>query len=311
MTAVIVTGAPQGSPQWLAARRGGITGTDIGALLGHNPWRTPLDVYLSKQVGHIPDEPGEPALWGARLEPLVRDHYASQHPGSIVEEVPGLLAHPAQPVLRGSLDGLAHDRSGSVVLEVKTTRQRWADDYLPDHYLTQALWYLGICGLDACHVAVLTAGQSYSERVIAAEPEWFDSAAEFALGWWDRHVVAGVMPDPDPIRDAPKLPRLWTPEPGLAVDLDPDLVARLRDARARAAAARAEADTLAARVQIAMADATVGMVDDEPAVRWSPVKPRATVDTAAMQADGVYDTYVRWGEPSRRFTVNPREGEQQ
>ena len=183
MTAIVLSDAPQGSDEWLAARRGGITGTDIGALLGFNPWRSPLDVWLSKQDDHVPDEPGEPARWGQRLEPLVRAHYASEHPGTVVDEVPGLLAHPDEPLLRASLDGLAHAKDADRVLECKTTRQSWAEDYLPDHYLTQCLWYLGVTGLDEAHVAILTAGQQYSERVVPADPVWFAAASQRAL-WW-------------------------------------------------------------------------------------------------------------------------------
>lgn len=312
MTGVVVCRDPQGSGGWHRARRQGVTGTDIGVLLGLSRWRTPLDVWLwrtpldvwlSKRDDHTPDEPSEPMRWGQRLEPVVRDHYAEQHPDAVVEEVPGMLGHQHEPILRGSLDGLAHDRDGTVVLEVKTTRQSWASDYLPDGYLAQALWYLGITGLDVCHVALLAAGQSYSERVVATDPRWFDAAADYALGWWDRHVVAGVMPDPDPVRDAPSLPRLWTPDPAASVELDAGLVAGLRDARARAAAAKTEADELAARVQVAMGAATTGTVDGEVAVRWSGVKPRTTVDVAALKADGLFDKYSRRGDPSRRFTV--------
>lgn len=304
MTATVITDAPQGSPEWLAARTGGITGTDIGALLGANPWRSPLDVWLSKQPDHVPDEVGEPARWGTRLEPVVRDHYAECHPDALVEEVPGLLAHPDESLLRGSLDGLAHTRDASVVLEVKTSRQRWDDDYLPDHYLMQALWYCGLTGLDACHVAVLTAGQSYSERIIAADRVWFDAAADRALDWWAAHVTAGVMPDPDPVRDAPKLARLWTPDPDAGAEIDPGLIHRLRDTRAAAAAARTDYEIAVAAVQAKMREATVATVAGEVVARWSAVKPRTTVDVAALKADGIYDKYSLTGEPGRRFTVS-------
>lgn len=122
MTAVVVSDAPQGSDEWLQARRGGLTGTDIGALLGLSPWRSALDVWLSKQDDHVAEEVGEPARWGTLLEPVVRDHYAATHPGTVVETVPGLLAHPDQQLLRGSLDGLAHSSDASVVLEMAEWR---------------------------------------------------------------------------------------------------------------------------------------------------------------------------------------------
>ena len=48
MTYTVVTTAAQGSDEWLDARRNGIGGSDVAAVLGANPWRTPLEVWLSK-----------------------------------------------------------------------------------------------------------------------------------------------------------------------------------------------------------------------------------------------------------------------
>ena len=52
MTATVVLQRPPTTPwlraNWLARRRKGLTATDIPALFGLSPWRTPLDVWLSK-----------------------------------------------------------------------------------------------------------------------------------------------------------------------------------------------------------------------------------------------------------------------
>jgi predicted phage-related endonuclease len=48
MTAKVVLPAEASREEWLAARRLGIGGSDIGALLGASPWSTPLDVWADK-----------------------------------------------------------------------------------------------------------------------------------------------------------------------------------------------------------------------------------------------------------------------
>ena len=68
-------------PSWLAARRAGIGGSDAAAILGLDPFKSPLAVYMDKR-GELPDaEAGEAArapaasgrrvyrLWGERREP--------------------------------------------------------------------------------------------------------------------------------------------------------------------------------------------------------------------------------------------------
>lgn len=66
--------------EWLLHRRNGIGGSDLAAICGISKWRTPMHVYLEK-LGETPEEQmGEAAEWGTRLEPLVADKFASEHP---------------------------------------------------------------------------------------------------------------------------------------------------------------------------------------------------------------------------------------
>ena len=56
---------------WLEGRRTGIGGSDVAAVLGLNPWKTPLDVWNDK-LG-LSEDKGmtEPAYWGTVLEDTV------------------------------------------------------------------------------------------------------------------------------------------------------------------------------------------------------------------------------------------------
>jgi putative phage-type endonuclease len=61
--------------EWLAARRTGIGGSDIAAILGLSPWRTPLDVYRDKVDGA--EQPETEAMrWGRLLEDVIAREYA-------------------------------------------------------------------------------------------------------------------------------------------------------------------------------------------------------------------------------------------
>ena len=56
--------------RWLLARRQGITGTDVGKIMGVSNWGTIMDVYQDKIFGkEIPDN--ENMLWGRVLEPAL------------------------------------------------------------------------------------------------------------------------------------------------------------------------------------------------------------------------------------------------
>jgi len=304
MTYTVVTTAAQGSDEWLDARRNGIGGSDVAAVLGANPWRTPLEVWLSKTGQGETFTGSEKADWGHRLEPVVRDHYASLHPHWWVDEVPGVLAHPDVPIAMASLDGLVNAKEGQHGLEVKTTGQSW--DRPPDMYLYQVAWYMAVTGLPRFDFAVLTRGQQYAEYTVERDDRLCTDMLTYVDDWWTTYVMAGQMPDPDLVRDRDLLPRLWEPDVALEpVTLDTALIDRLRDAKAALAAAKTDYEVTAAEVQAQMREA-VAAVDaaGDKVASWSPTKGRTTVDTAALKADGLFDKYSMTGEPGRTFRVS-------
>lgn len=301
----VISTAEQGSDEWLEARRGGIGGSDVAAVVGANPWRTPLEVWLDK-TGQMPREgkTNERMGWGHRLEPVIREHYAAQRQRTWVDEVPGVLAHPSVTIAQASLDGLVNAESGQWGLEVKTTGQTW--DRPPDMYLLQVTWYMAVTGLPKFDIAVLSRGQEYSEFTVERDDRLCDDLLGYADEWWTQHVVAGTMPDPDLVRDRDLLARLWTPD--VAADpvvIPDDLAARLRDSKATANAAKTDYEVACAEVQALMREA-VAAVDEagDRIATWNPTKGRTTINRAALKADGRLDKYTLTGEPGRTFRVS-------
>lgn len=220
MAAVVVLGRASRA-RWLARRRKGLTATDVPAILGVSPWRTPLDVWLDKV---------NPAGWagsyatrrGQRLEPFLAGEYARQYltsPGECVERGPALLAHPDHPLLMCSIDYLAHHADQTVVLECKTAgswNPDWADGDLPDQYAVQALVQAAVTGLPVV-VWADVAGRPELRR-IDRDPVWEAQAIPVLEAWWARHVVELTPPPLDPLRDYIHLNRVWRPEPGTTIE---------------------------------------------------------------------------------------------
>lgn len=147
-----------------------IGGSDVGAILGHNRWRTPLDVYLEKLGVRDGDTAGEAAYWGTELEPKVLARYAEKHDAYVLARTQegdpdtyqvltpqgtdwtvrrganghpfdgaiGMLAglrHPELPWATGHPDGLRVDPSSGEVLggvEAKTSSAWRHEEWGPD-----------------------------------------------------------------------------------------------------------------------------------------------------------------------------------
>lgn len=71
------TTAEDDRENWLRERKKGIGGSDVAAVLGLNPWRTPLDVFNEKTAETVDDKPqSDAAHFGTILEDVVADEFA-------------------------------------------------------------------------------------------------------------------------------------------------------------------------------------------------------------------------------------------
>lgn len=88
---------------WLEGRRTGIGGSDVAAVLGLNPWKTPLDVWNDK-LG-LSEDKGmtEPAYWGTVLEDTVAKEFQLRT-GKKVQKVSHQFADPETPWAIANID---------------------------------------------------------------------------------------------------------------------------------------------------------------------------------------------------------------
>jgi putative phage-type endonuclease len=140
---------------WLRARRAGIGGSDVAAILGVHPFKSALSVYADKICEEEPDEiTSEAALWGTLFEPAILKVFGQRSKRKVVRGG-RLLRSKLQPYYLTTLDGIILSQpppelegaSGPGVAEIKTTGfgSDYADD-LPVWVQVQIQWELWVTG---------------------------------------------------------------------------------------------------------------------------------------------------------------------
>lgn len=309
MSAEVVLPASASRQAWLAARRSGIGGSDVAAILGLSSFRTPLAVWLDKTAQDPPvEDEAERYEWGHRIEPVLREKFADAHPDLAVVDPPGLLRHPEYEWALATPDGLV---GLDGIWEGKNVNhfasKGWDDDGVPDAYAIQVLWYLFVTGRSVAHVSALLDGCRYVERTIWRDDDLVATLLEKVETWWTRYVLGETMPPPTE-RDADILGRLWTDLDADPVELDAATAAAVDDLRSVKAQIKSLGeyhDRLAAQVKVALADHTDGIVDGRLVVTWRASKPRTTFDAKALLAadPDLHARYVRVGSPVRTLLV--------
>lgn len=186
---------------WVEQRKHGIGASEIGSIVGVNPWSTALDVYMAKRGLTV--EENEAMWWGTKLEPLVAERYVIDHNnGQPLEWYPVPMVYLRdRPHLRVTLDGVVRSDDDRKILEIKTTG-RWGDqwgephtDQVPRHVLTQVQYQMGVTSADVCDVAAWC-NRELRVYTIERNEELIESLFRAADQFWQRHLEDRA-PEPD------------------------------------------------------------------------------------------------------------------
>jgi len=276
-----VTAIAQRTPEWLAARRDGITSTDLPIILGLSPYRSEASLAREKLGGPV-DEPDAATerrfRFGLALEAVIRDEDELEH-GIRLRRVNRLIRHRE---LAWAMTSLDFERVGErCIVEAKTTRSgRW-DDGLPQDVEAQVRWQMGVAGYPAAHVAVLRSGSELVCFDLEHDPATFDDLVAVAQDFRRRLAEGGPFTE-----NAASIRARWPADDGSEIAADAETaeaVLALLATRAQIADLERAEEALKVAIQTRMADAAV-LVGDGWRCTWKRTKDREEVDWKSVAA---------------------------
>jgi putative phage-type endonuclease len=200
---------------YAASRANGLGGSDVAAILGFSPWKTPFEVWEAKVAPEkIPALDSEMLWWGLALEPIVRDRYAQRlgvdviapeklsayfkntRPWNainlVIGEEPWMIAAPDGwiPSMNRGYEGKCSARkSGEWGAE--------GSEEVPAHYFVADSWYMKICEAFGWNFGVLFSGNTLQEYRIERDPVFERNMTEVARAFWHDYVVKKTEPPID------------------------------------------------------------------------------------------------------------------
>lgn len=300
-TATPLVGWRDSDARWLAVRRTGISASDVAAVLGFGPYKTPWEVWADKtgvRTREV-DATREAIRLGNAMEPWLlaqARHLRSRESIEVARTSARLYAHPQHRWALASPDGAASE-AGAVAygIEAKTAGLAsgygapagWSDTRAPLGYELQARWQMYVLGWPRVDLIALVASlglRTYTfERDLSTEADMAAQVAE----WRQKHLVRGDEPAMGPGDNALMDATHPTTDGGsVALDDVADVVELLyeyRDGLTREAAGRALKETATARLKRLLGTAAVGTVDNKPVVTWN--TRQGSVDWPALVED--------------------------
>ena len=228
------------SDQFTADRLTGLGGSDLGAILGLNPYRTPHDVWLEKTRRHTPEVDGIHLRHGQWNEQFIADEY-TRATGLRTQRYNAMLRHPEAPLI-GHVDRLVIPEGAKIAsykAEIRTDRglecktasafaagrdSEWGPagtDQVPQSYLLQIAGYQALTGCERWDLAALIGNSDLRIYHFTRDRELESYILEEASRWWRDYVVADVPPPPSSELEARQ--RWPGHSPGRALEADESL----------------------------------------------------------------------------------------
>ena len=184
--------------EWLNYRKKGIGGSDAGAILGMNPYKSAFDVYADKTNLFADDKDNEAMRQGRDLEDYVARRF-EEKAGKRVRRENYIIHNSDYPFALANIDRVVIGEKAG--LECKTTKclnlKRYKNGDFPEEYYCQCVHYMMVTGFDKWYLAVLVFGSDFMIFEIERDEEEISALAEAEQTFWESNIKAKVPPAPN------------------------------------------------------------------------------------------------------------------
>ena len=296
--------------KWLEIRRGSIGGSDAGAIMGLNPWKSAYTLWLEK-CGELPAEDisdREAVHFGNVLEEVIAKEFC-QREGKKVKRC-GLYRSREFPFLTASFDRLLIGENAG--LEIKTAAgwkgREWDAGEIPPPYYLQCLHYMIVSGFSHWYIAALIGGNHYSCWKVERNENDIAALLEAEKDFWEK-VQAHIMPEIDGSDSTTASLKAIYGGGGEAIELPAgaeSLLTRWDELKELKTRLEGEQKEIQNQLCGMLGDAEIGIVgegDTARKVSWKVTAGRVTIDSKALKKDlpEIFEKYSKQGAASRRF----------
>ncbi len=207
--------------EWLRKRKCGIGGSDASSILGLNPYRSSMAVYIDKIDEEIRcnqmdnglkenavsknNETNYKMELGNKLKGFVASEFMLIT-GKKVRSINGILRNDKYPFAIANIDRAVVGEKA--FLECKVTnsfnKKEW-EKTIPIHYQVQMNHYMAVSGASHCYVAALIGNEELVIHKIERDEKIIEEIMKLEEMFWNNCVLGDNFPMPDGSNDYSKV----------------------------------------------------------------------------------------------------------
>ena len=301
--------------KWLKARKEGIGGSDAASVLGLNPYKSSMRVYMDKistnHVGNklkdiyedesirdiykhesikdkleIDKEVNYKMELGNKLKNFIANEFVLKT-GKKVRSINGILKNDKYPFALANIDRAVIGEKA--FLECKITnsysKKLWQKE-VPIYYKIQCYHYMAITGATHCYIAALIGNEELVIHKIDRNEELINEIMNLEKMFWDKCILGEELPSPDGSEDYSKVLQVLykdSIDEELILFEKGDLLKRYDDVREFVKNLDMERKAIEQYLQMQMKDYEVAYLGDRK-ITWKK-QVRNTIDTKKLKQD--------------------------
>ncbi|MFS0817112.1 lambda-exonuclease family protein [Lysinibacillus sp. 1P01SD] len=306
-----ITTADMSRDEWLDARRAGIGGSDVGAIMGFNQYKSAYQVFLEKTGQYYEEVDNEAVYFGNALEDFVAQEFAKRT-GKKVRRLNKMLVHPEHDFMLANLDRVVVGERA--VLECKTAseyvKEAWEGEEIPASYLCQVHHYLAVTGFEKAYIAVLVGGNKFIWKEIERDEEFIQILIDREKDFWENHVLKDIAPPIDGSDATNELiKKMYPQDDGTAIMLTKDddvLLDAIDSISHEIKALEQQKKEYENQLKLKLENATEGHSQRHKVTYKTVVSNRVDSKRLKVEVPDVYEKFIK-PSSSRRLTIKKLE----
>lgn len=305
---------PKDRSEWLQYRTGGIGSSEVGTILGVNPYETPYQLWRKKMGMDAPKEETFAMKAGHYLEDAVASFYKDSTGAEIIKSSAGdwLMVNNEKSFLRVSPDrtywaaGEKKSATNKRILECKTTQKEIDADDLPPQWICQLTYQLGVAELEQGALAWLTAGRSFGYKDLLFDQDLYNYITEEVEKFWVDNILGKKEPLSQSVEDV----ILKNPYhvAGKFVEADAEAICdyeRLREIKEQLSDLENAKKEIENRIKMIIGDAEALSLGGKTLATWKTSKGSTKFDEKRFAAENpeLYNQYQYTTNGIRRFNI--------
>ena len=296
--------------EWVKSRAKGIGGSEVAAVLGLDPYRSPYSVWVEKSTGQSRNIDNAFTRAGNKLERIVVEYFEEETKFQIEKQRLDdfhQVTHPDYEYMRGSRDRVYIKPTGiKCILECKTTQTTIDKNDIPVTWYCQLQWYMGLYNVEMGAIAWLERGLRFDYLEIPFDRNFFNYLVEKVKEFWEDYVETNIEPPYLHVHDVESKYPLH--QDGSVIEATNELYElynKLKEIKEKKKELETAEDDLIAQFKITMKDSERVMYNGAVLATWRADKPKMVFDSAKFQKENeeIVKDYMIEKTSTRRFLV--------